>query len=92
LYRGEAVVRLSPRGLRLLFLLGPVVSRAAQESAGPPDAAGWTRVVLPIESIEHAQADLLRLGGDAEVLAPPELRRQMAETAAAMVQVYRTGS
>jgi predicted DNA-binding transcriptional regulator YafY len=92
LYRGEAVVRLSPRGLRLLFLLGPVVSRAAQESAGPPDVAGWTRVVLPIESIEHAQADLLRLGGDAEVLAPPELRRQRAETAAAIVQVYRTGS
>lgn len=90
LYRGEAVIRLSPRGLRLLFLLGPVASSAAQASAGPPDAEGWTRVVLPIESIEHAHSELLRLAADAEVLAPRELRRRMAETGEALMQIYRS--
>ena len=89
LYRAEAVVRLSARGRQLLFLLGPVASRAAQASAGPPDAGGWIRVTLPIESIEHAHRELLRLGADVEVLAPPELRRQMALTAEALARRYR---
>ena len=88
-YRREAVVRLSPRGRdRLPFLLGPVAARAASESAGPPDQDGWTRVVLPIESVEHALADLLRLGADVEAVAPPELRERIATTAAALATIY----
>lgn len=90
-YRGEAVVRLSPRALeRLPFLLGPVATRAARDIAGPPDQDGWTQVVLPIESIEHARVDLLRLGADAEVVAPEELRRRMTETADALARIYRS--
>ena len=90
-YRGEAIVRLSPRALaRLPHFFHPVAARAAHESASPPDRDGWTQVVLPIESIEHALADLLRLGADAEVLAPPELRERMAETAAALAEIYRS--
>src|SRR5690348_14541225 len=33
LYRSEATIRVSPRGWQLLFLLGPVVRRAAEETA-----------------------------------------------------------
>ncbi|MET8862370.1 YafY family protein [Nonomuraea sp. NPDC004580] len=78
---GEAVVRLSPRGVeRLADLMTPGVVAAARESASPPDEEGWTRVTVPIESIEHAVGEFLRLGTDAEVLSPPELRDRLAET------------
>ena len=90
-YRAEAVVRLSPRGRTLLpYLLAPAIVRGAELSAEPPDTEGWTRAVLPIESIDHALADLLRLGAEVEVLAPPELRRRIAEAARALVDLYGT--
>jgi predicted DNA-binding transcriptional regulator YafY len=88
LYRGTATVRLSPRARELLFLLGPVVLRAAKESAGPPDEDGWVQAVIPIESLEHARIDLLKLGAEAEVLAPPELRERMAETVRGLSRIY----
>ncbi|MGE5291307.1 MAG: helix-turn-helix transcriptional regulator [Micromonosporaceae bacterium] len=88
LFRGEAVVRVSPRGRELLPLLGLAQARAAEENAGPPDADGWTRVVVPIESIDHAVVDLFRLGAEAEVLAPDELRRRMAAVAHTLAEVY----
>ena len=33
------------------------VGEAVAATAGPPDAEGWVRVVIPIESVEHAVAD-----------------------------------
>lgn len=89
LLRGEAVVRLSPRGLTMLqYLANPVATRAALASAGPPDADGWTQVALRIESIEHAHFDLLRLGAEAEVIAPSELRERMAQSADGLAKIY----
>jgi predicted DNA-binding transcriptional regulator YafY len=89
LWRGTATVRLSPHGAqRLPLLLGSVESRAARESAGEPDAQGWVEVVLPIESMPHAESTLLRLGADAEVVEPLELRDRMAQTARAMTARY----
>ncbi|MGW0805045.1 helix-turn-helix transcriptional regulator [Nonomuraea sp. NPDC002799] len=88
---GEAVVRLSPRGLeRLTDLMTPGVVAAAAESAQPPDAAGWTRVTVPIESVEHAVAEFLRLGTDAEVIAPGELRERLRDTVNTLADRYRT--
>ncbi|GAA3226722.1 WYL domain-containing protein [Nonomuraea helvata] len=87
---GEAVVRLSPSGLeRLADLMTPGVVAAARESAEPPDEEGWTRVTVPIESIEHALGEFLRLGTDAEVLAPTELRERMGAAAAEIAARYR---
>ena len=86
---GEAVVRLSPRGVgRLPDLMTPGVVAAARESASPPDEEGWTRAAVPIESIEHAVGEFLRLGSDAEVLSPPELRERMARTAYELATRY----
>ncbi|MGP4096681.1 helix-turn-helix transcriptional regulator [Nonomuraea sp. KM90] len=88
---GEAVVRLSPRGLqRLADLMTPGVVAAARESAQPPDDDGWTRVTVPIESIEHAVGEFLRLGTDAEVLSPGELRHRLAATTSELARRYRT--
>ena len=88
LYRSEAVLRVSPSGMPKLNLLGSVIAQAVAETAAPSDRHGWVRVVIPIESIEQAAADLLRLGIDAEVLEPPELRSRIAETAWALSQLY----
>ncbi|MFC7583024.1 WYL domain-containing protein [Nonomuraea antimicrobica] len=44
---------------------------------------------MPIESIEHAVGELLRLGTDAEVLAPAELRERLAATTYALAERYR---
>ncbi|MEV4168884.1 YafY family protein [Nonomuraea sp. NPDC049709] len=86
---GEAVVRLSPRGLqRLADLMTPGVVAAARESAQPPDDDGWTRVTVPIESIEHAVGEFLRLGTDAEVLSPGELRHRLAATTYELARRY----
>ncbi|MEV6837181.1 WYL domain-containing protein [Streptomyces sp. NPDC051133] len=92
-HTGEAVVRLSARGLKQLpDLMEPAVARAAQDSAGPPDPEGRVQVVIPTESTEHAIGMLLRLGTEAEVMAPAELRAGMARTAAALTAVYRQPS
>jgi predicted DNA-binding transcriptional regulator YafY len=89
---GEAVVRLSPRGLeRLADLMTPGVVAAARRTATPPDEEGWTRVTVPIESVEHALAEFLRLGVDAEVLSPGALRERLAATAKALAERYGSG-
>ena len=91
LYRSEAVLRVSPNGMPKLDLLASVVAQAAAETAALPDRDGWFRVVIPIESIEQAAADLIRLGTDAEVLEPAELRRRIAENAQAVSRLYSKG-
>ena len=89
-YRGKAVLRISPAGLRRLEPLGAPVVRAAAETAEAPDKQrGWRRVTIPIESTEQAAADLIRLGTDVEVLEPAVLRRRIADLAQAVTRVYR---
>ncbi|GAA1804758.1 YafY family protein [Actinomadura chokoriensis] len=87
--REEVTVRLSPAGMRLLrFAVEPHAARRAAEEAGEPDARGWVVTVLPVESADVAAGQLLRLGAEAEVLAPPELRARMAEHAARLARLY----
>lgn len=88
-YRDEAKLRISSAGLRRLELLGAPVARAAAESAEPAAKDGWCRATIPIESIDQAAADLLRLGTEVEVLEPTALRRRIADLAVAVSRVYR---
>ena len=88
-YRGEAALRLSPEARqRLPDCFEPALVRAIEDSAGPPDRHGWIRAVIPIEGVEHALADLLRLGGELEVLEPPALRERFVATARALSAIY----
>jgi predicted DNA-binding transcriptional regulator YafY len=87
LYREQAVLRASPRGLRRLERLGATVVEAARDSAGVPDADGWVHVTIPVESFDQAAIDLLLLGTEAEVLKPRELRRRVAAAARAMAKL-----
>ncbi|MEU1788944.1 WYL domain-containing protein [Streptomyces sparsogenes] len=49
---------------------------------------GWRRAVIPIESLTHAEGDLLRLGAQVGVVSPPELRERIAATAEALAALY----
>lgn len=49
---------------------------------------GWSRVLLPIESIEHGTRRLLGWGPEALVLGPPALRRAMVQALATMQARY----
>jgi predicted DNA-binding transcriptional regulator YafY len=91
-YREHADVRLSPRGRDLLDLLGPHVVEAAARTASKPDRDGWVRCTLPIESLDYGVRELMRLGGDVNVIGPPALRAQLAATAARIVGLHSNGA
>jgi predicted DNA-binding transcriptional regulator YafY len=96
-YRGYADVRLSPEGMRRLDVLGPHVTSAATKTAGKPDRQGWVRCHLPIEGGEFGIRELLRLGSEAIVIGPPEVRAQMADVAGRIASLHskqrrRTGT
>jgi len=83
-----AQLRVSAAGLKALRDLGAAVAQAAEASASEPDEAGWRRVTIPIESIAHAAAQVLRLGAQAEVLKPAALRRELLERVEAVKALY----
>jgi predicted DNA-binding transcriptional regulator YafY len=87
LYQAEATLRLSPAGLKAICNVSPVAERAAR-AATEFDQAGWARITIPIESVEHAASDFLKLGAEAEVLAPPELRVRMGVIARKLTEIY----
>ncbi|WP_206309827.1 WYL domain-containing protein [Streptomyces sp. A0592] len=88
LRRQTARLRLSPRGRQLLPMQFGAAGTRALADAGPPDADGWVRISLAVESETIAVGDLLRLGTEAEVLGPPELRRALAATVTALADRY----
>jgi predicted DNA-binding transcriptional regulator YafY len=88
LYPRVAVVRMSPRARALTpFYLGAVGARALR-AAGEPDEDGWSRVELPVEQQDAALGQLLRFGPEVRVLAPPELREQVADAIRRMAGLY----
>jgi len=88
-YRMTATVRMKATALdRMGFVFPPEMARVARQSAGPPDADGWLLTTVPIESIKHGHIELLKLGAEAEVLAPAELRERFAETARGLAATY----
>jgi predicted DNA-binding transcriptional regulator YafY len=90
-YSETAVVRLSPAGRELLFLIGTIAARRARAEMSEPDADGWTRTRVPIESVRHGQHALLQLGEHAEVLEPVELRDLIAASARDLAERYGAG-
>lgn len=92
LYQTEARIRLSARAWQLApRAFDPIPAQAVLATAGAPDGRGWREAVLPIEGIDHAMMTLLRFGAEIEVLAPPRLRQEMRQTAAALAEMYRVG-
>ncbi|MFF2651883.1 helix-turn-helix transcriptional regulator [Streptomyces sp. NPDC058045] len=89
--RGTVELRLTEAGARQLpTVTDAAAARAALASAGEPDADGRRVVRLAVESEEVACAQLLSLGPEAEVLAPPALRTRLAALLARAAARYRT--
>jgi len=87
-YRDVATLRVSALGLERLRGFSPIVAQAAQRTAGVADAHGWREVTVPIESVEHASREMLRLGAQAVVIEPAALRDAVRATAQAMLGSY----
>jgi len=88
--RETITLRLSPDGLRLLrYVAEPVAVREATAAAGDPDPDGWVTTLLPVESLDVAYSYVLRLGPEAEVREPAELRARLAAAADRMRALYR---
>lgn len=90
IYRDEAVVRFSPWALTYAgYIFNPEMARTVERQLeNEADAEGWVTLRLPIESVEQAPMDLLRLGAEVEVLEPAELRERMREIGVAMAVRY----
>ncbi len=87
-YRSKAHLRVSPLGLRRLQSFSPTVAEAAVRTASAPEADGWVRVTIPIESVEDAARELLGLGAEAEVVEPVELREHLKDMTARLAAIY----
>jgi predicted DNA-binding transcriptional regulator YafY len=88
LYRAKAQLRVSPLGLRRLQSFSTSVAQEALRTATKPDADGWMRVTVPIESVDDAARELLRLGAEAEVLEPAELREVLTGATQRLAAIY----
>lgn len=89
MYREEAVIRIAQDSVPMLRVtMGVAITDAALAEAGPPDADGWIRVRLAVESLRHACWQLMRLGASVEVLDPPELRAMMIKAVDDLSALY----
>ncbi|HRI17083.1 MAG TPA: WYL domain-containing protein, partial [Burkholderiaceae bacterium] len=88
---GRARVRARPDALRPLARMSHAMAQAVAR-AGPLNHAGWHEFEIPIESVEVAVGDLLRLGPDVQALAPRELRIALRRAVAALFAVYGPGT
>ncbi|MGW3567175.1 helix-turn-helix transcriptional regulator [Streptomyces sp. NPDC000941] len=98
LLRENVVLRLTEEGARRLPYAtdrtagqeAVAAAKAAEGAEGAEgDGQGRITVTLPVESLDVAYEQLLTLGPEAEVLAPPELRRRFAAAAARAAELYR---
>ncbi len=87
IFTGEARLRLTRAGLKRLSYLGAAQAKIATEALATLDGE-TCEVSVPIESVDHAAADFLRLGVEAQVLEPPALRERMRQTATALATLY----
>lgn len=87
LWKDMAEIRISPVGITRLqdFAAQAVLVGVSQ---GELEPSGWHRAVIPIESLDHAEAELLRLGPEVEVLAPSELRERIGGSVRSMARLY----
>lgn len=88
LLEARAVVKLSPAGLRLLRDVSPAAAEAADAAHTSCKPDGWMKAEIPIENVARATRQMLRLGGDVEVLAPAALRTAVAEEARKVAALY----
>ncbi|WP_435604057.1 helix-turn-helix transcriptional regulator [Streptomyces sp. bgisy130] len=90
--REQVVLRLSANGVRQLpYVTERAAAREAiarAQSEDGPDEQGRLTVTLAVESADVAYAQLLALGPEGEILAPPELRTRFTTAAHRTAALY----
>lgn len=87
LQRWPVTLRISPELIHNLTGLWGAWVRPLLESA-PPDEYGWRQITVNYDTLEWAYRDILCLGGQAEVIDPPDLRQQVIDIATSIVNFY----
>jgi predicted DNA-binding transcriptional regulator YafY len=82
---GVAQLRATALGLKRLSQLGAFAKRAV-DAADAPDDDGWSNIVLPIETIDHAALTLLGIGPEIAVSGPEALRLRLKGLASDIVR------
>jgi predicted DNA-binding transcriptional regulator YafY len=83
-------IRLSPAGVRALpAVLDADSAVKALEQAGPPAADGWTEVTVELEEPHIAATQLIGLGDEVEVLAPPATKAAFVAIVQRMADRHR---
>ena len=84
----RATIRVSEEGRRLLRDTYPAASQAVIAKSRKSRPAGWVTAEIPVEDFARSARQLLRLGAEIEILAPPALRKAVADEAARLVKLY----
>jgi predicted DNA-binding transcriptional regulator YafY len=92
LYKDHAVVLATPEGLKGLRYLNRAVAKAIDDLRPSRKRDERVKVRIPIESIEHATAQLLRLSPEVEAIEPPALRRSLVLRLQQACHLYRVRS
>ena len=89
LLRERATIRITSTGLQLLRELSPAAAEAVEAAHGDQPPTAWLEATIPIEGVDHAALQLLRLGREVQVLHPAALRAAILREAAAVAALYR---
>ena len=89
LYRGTATLRAPAKGLKRLRYLSAAVAEAVDRARARPDARGWIRLTIPIESVDMAAERPAAYRRGMRGPAPAELRKRIAEAAVRITALYR---
>jgi predicted DNA-binding transcriptional regulator YafY len=88
LYPNRATIRLSAWGLKEIEHMAPPYVRANLEYIGEADENGWRTVSLPVAHERMAVSEMLKLGTEAEVVEPPELKHAMRRAVETLTARY----
>lgn len=88
LYQGHAVVLATAQGVKQLRQLSRVVDKAVRGQLPQRPATERMRLKIPIETVEHASYQLLRMAPDVTVLSPAALRQAIVQRLAAIQTCY----
>lgn len=87
-YTGTARLRATKEGLRRLALISGAVAAAVEEVQAPAEHGASVEIDIPIESVEQAAGEVLRLHADVEAIGPPALVERVAEATRRLATRY----
>jgi predicted DNA-binding transcriptional regulator YafY len=88
LYQGHATVLATAQGVKQLRQLSSAVANAVAAQSLPTKSGERVRLKIPIETLDHASYQLLRMAPDVEVVSPVALRRAIAQRLKAIQACY----